>query len=39
MQKEEECEHRLMDYNNLPITQFKDVKKVLKQAMRRLLPD
>ncbi|HZS07535.1 MAG TPA: hypothetical protein VFD58_22060 [Blastocatellia bacterium] len=27
-----EFNHRLMDYNNLPTTQFKDIKKVLKMA-------
>src|SRR5262245_27143199 len=30
--KGKEFEHRLMDYNNLPTTQFKDIKKVLAQA-------
>jgi hypothetical protein len=30
--KGKEFEHRLMDYNNLPTTQFKDIKLVLKMA-------
>jgi hypothetical protein len=30
--KGREFEHRLMDYNNLPTTQFKDIKHVLKKA-------
>jgi hypothetical protein len=31
-----EFEHRLMDFNNLPATQFKDVKKVLKMAAEKV---
>jgi len=34
--KGKEFNHRLMDYNNLPSTQFKDVKKVLKMATDRV---
>jgi hypothetical protein len=34
--KGREFEHRLMDYNNLPTTQFKDIKKVLKIATDRV---
>lgn len=29
-------EHRLMDYNNLSTTQFKNIKKVLKMATKRV---
>ena len=29
-------EHRLMDYNNLPTTQFKDIKQVLKKAVEKV---
>jgi hypothetical protein len=31
-----EFEHRLMDFNNLPTTQFKDIKKVLKMATEKV---
>jgi len=31
-----EFEHRLMDFNNLPATQFKDIKKVLKMAAEKV---
>jgi hypothetical protein len=31
-----EFEHRLMDYNNLPETQFQDIKQVLKMATDRV---
>lgn len=34
--KGKEFEHRLMGYNNLPSTQFKDIKKVLKMATERV---
>jgi len=34
--KGKEFNHRLMDYNNLPSTQFKDIKKVLKLATDRV---
>jgi hypothetical protein len=30
--KGREFDHRLMDYNNLPTTEFKDIKQVLKMA-------
>jgi len=29
-------EHRMMDYNNLPATQFSDIKRVLKTATDRV---
>src|SRR5215467_108925 len=31
-----EFEHRLMDFNNLPTTQFKDIKNVLKMATEKV---
>jgi hypothetical protein len=31
-----EFEHRLMGYNNLPTTQFKDIKQVLKAATEKV---
>ena len=31
-----EFEHRMMDYNNLPSTQFRDIKGVLKTATNRV---
>lgn len=31
-----EFEHRLMDFNNLPTTQFKDIKKVLTMATEKV---
>jgi hypothetical protein len=34
--KGKEFEHRLMDYNNLPTTQFKDIKQVLKAATEKV---
>ena len=34
--KGREFEHRLMDYNNLPTTQFKDIKQVLKMATEKV---
>jgi hypothetical protein len=36
LMKGREFQHRLMDYNNLPTTQFKDIKKVLKQATEKV---
>ena len=34
--KGREFEHRLRDYNNLPTTQFKDIKQVLKMATEKV---
>ena len=34
--KGRDFEHRMMDYNNLPTTQFKDIKKVLKMATKKV---
>lgn len=34
--KGREFEHRLRDYNNLPSTRFKDIKRVLKVAANRV---
>jgi hypothetical protein len=34
--KGREFEHRLMDYNNLPTTQFKNIKQVLKMATEKV---
>ena len=31
-----EFEHRLMDYNNLPTTHFKDIKQIVKMATEKV---